>query len=423
MLRKLFLLLAFVPCMAFAQFDNHFENKTLRIDYYHFGTADTEQYALKEMMWEPVWGGSKTHLIDSLNYGTYMVVMMIPDSDIILYSRGYCTLFGEWQSTEEAQQTQKGFEETVLLPYPKEAVDIVFFSRSWEGEWIEKHRLSVDPASYFIAPAKQLGHPVFNAWIGNPDPSETVDIVILPDGYTHNEMEKFRKDCLFFVESLFKYAPYSRYRNSFSIRAVMVPSADSGVSKPGEHIYKNTALDFSFYTFDSERYLMSTNNKAIRDLAGQVPYDQIYVLVNTQKYGGGGIYNFYCSSASGNSFSSDIIIHEFGHGFAGLADEYYDDDTSYENFYNLEVEPWEPNITSLTDFGSKWQTMVGKDTPVPTPRNAGYDDRIGVFEGGGYCPKGMYSPKEDCLMKSFREHMFCEVCEKAIEKMILFYTE
>ena len=168
---------------------------------------------------------------------------------------------------------------------------------------------------------------------------------------------------------------------------------------------------------------MSTDNRDIRDLAGQVPYDQIYILVNTEKYGGGGIYNFYCSSASSNHFSGDVIIHEFGHGFAGLADEYYNDETGYDHMYNLAVEPWEPNITTMVDFSNKWGDMLNKKTPVPTPREPKYEQTIGVFEGGGYEPKGMYSPHMDCLMKTFKGHEFCPVCQRAIERMILYYSK
>ena len=236
-------------------------------------------------------------------------------------------------------------------------------------------------------------------------------------------MGKFVKDCDFFVKSLFSYAPYDRYRESFNVRGLMAPSEESGCTMPGDHIYKNTAMRFSFWTFDSERYCMSTDNRDIRDLAGQVPYDQIYILINTEKYGGGGIYNFYCSSAASNNYSADVIIHEFGHGFAGLADEYYTDETGYDHMYNLEVEPWEPNLTTLVDFSHKWGDLLDKKTPVPTPREKKYEQTIGVFEGGGYEAKGMYSPHMDCLMKTFKGHEFCPVCQRAIERMILYYSE
>ena len=224
------------------------------------------------------------------------------------------------------------------------------------------------------------------------------------------------------MKSLFNYEPYDRYRESFNVRGVMVPSEESGCTMPGDKVYKNTAMRFSFWTFDSERYCMSTDNRDIRDFAGQVPYDQIYILVNTEKYGGGGIYNFYCSSASSNNKSSDVIIHEFGHGFAGLADEYYYAGAS-EHMYNIALEPWEPNITSLVDFSNKWGDMIREGTPVPTPREKKNQSTIGVYEGGGYEPEGMYSPYMDCLMNTFKGHEFCPVCQRAIERMILYYSK
>ena len=419
-MKKFFLfLMTAMPCLAFAQFAAFFEDASLRLDYYVVGTDKTTEYCFKELIREPYWGGSKTNLIDSLGYGDYYVEMYDASNGKMLFSRGYCNLFGEWQTTDEAKRVTKGFEETVVMPFPKKEVDVVLGYKTWEGERREGFRMRVRPDDYFIrtAPANTL--PIYDAWIGNKDYSKAVDIVVLPEGYTQEEMGKFINDCNFFVKSLFAYHPYDKYKDRFNVRAVMAPSADSDVTMPGEHIYRNTAMNFSFWTFDSERYCMSTDSKSIRDLAGKVPYDQIYILINTQKYGGGGIYNFYCSSATGNSFSSDIIIHEFGHAFAGLADEYYDDDT-YEHMYNLDIEPWEPNITTK---GEKWADMIGKKTPVPTPATDKYKDVVGLFEGGGYEPKGMYRPMYDCLMKTFYGDVFCPVCVRAIEKMILYYSE
>lgn len=417
-----FLLTISFPFTSEAQYDVHFTNQQLRIDYYIFGNADTCYYALDKYVMEDTWGGTRKHLIDSLSYGDYMFEVLIHDSDIVIYSRGYCNLFGEWQSIQEAQNVTKGFNESVIMPYPKETVDVVFYQRDYDGIFIEKMRLTIDPDNYFIQNLPQQQYSILDVY-GDYAPEKAVDIVILPDGYTKEEMGKFVIDCNFFKECLFSYEPYKSYQDRFNIRAVMAPSLDSGISIPAEDIWKNTAIGCSFYTFDSERYCMSLNNQAIRNLAGLVPYDQIYILANTSKYGGGGIYNFYCVSSTDDNFSSDVIIHEFGHGFAGLADEYYDSSTSYEEFYNLNIEPWEPNLTTLVDFDSKWKDMVKKKTPVPTPENEKYIDEIGVFEGGGYEPKGMYRPKTDCLMKTFNGNKFCEVCHKAIEKMILYYTD
>ena len=422
-MKKLLFLLVLMPCMAFAQFDEWFTEASLRVDYTLTGNSNTTSFALKELIKEPYWSGSKTNLIDNLEFGNYIVRVYEPGTDHLLFSKGYQNLYGEWVTTTEAALVTKTFEESVIVPFPKKKIEVVLYRKDWENRLVEGMRLLVSPNDYFIRTADNLNLPVYDAWVGNEDVTKAVDIVILPEGYTQAEMGKFVKDCDFFVKSLFDYAPYDRYKQSFNVRGVMAPSQDSGCTEPGDRVYKNTVMRFSYWTFDSERYCMSTDNRDIRDLAGQVPYDQIYVLINSEKYGGGGIYNFYCSSAAGNSFSGDIIIHEFGHGFAGLADEYYDDTTTYGDMYNNDIEPWEPNITTLVNFDIKWKDMIGKKTPVPTPREPKYENTIGVFEGGGYEPEGVYSPHMDCLMKTFAGHVFCPVCQRAIERMILYYSE
>ena len=421
MKKTIFLWLALLPCMAWAQFDQYFTESSLRVDYCLTGNSTVTSFSLKELIHEPYWSGSKTNLIDTLEFGNYIVKVFEAGTDKLLFSKGYQNLYGEWQTTDEAKQVTKTFEESVIVPFPKVKIDIALFRKTWDGELVEGMRLTVNPDDYFIRNYDNLNLPVYAAWIGNRDITKAVDIVILPEGYTQAEMGKFIKDCDFFVKSLFNYEPYDRYRESFNVRGVMVPSEESGCTMPGDKIYKNTVMRFSFWTFDSERYCMSTDNRDIRDLAGQVPYDQIYILVNTEKYGGGGIYNFYCSSASSNNKSSDVIIHEFGHGFAGLADEYYYAGAS-EHMYNIALEPWEPNITSLVDFSNKWGDMIREGTPVPTPREKKYKSTIGVYEGGGYEPEGMYSPYMDCLMNTFKGHEFCPVCQRAIERMILYYS-
>ena len=423
MKKSLLFLFTLLPMMAWAQFDQYFTESSLRVDYVLTGNNKTTAFSLKELIHEPYWSGSKTNLIDDLEFGNYIVKVYEAGTDHLLFSKGYQNLYGEWTTTPEALTLTKSFEESVIVPFPKVKIDIALLRKTWEGELVEGMRFTVSPDDYFIRDYDNLGLPIYDAWIGNKDITHAVDIVILPEGYTQAEMGKFIKDCDFFVKSIFDYAPYDRYRESFNVRGVMAPSVESGCTMPGDHVYKNTVMRFSFWTFDSERYCMSTDNRDIRDLAGQVPYDQIYILVNTEKYGGGGIYNFYCSSASSNSFSGDVIIHEFGHGFAGLADEYYYDETGYDHMYNLALEPWEPNLTTLVDFSNKWGDMLDKATPIPTPREKKYEQTIGVFEGGGYEPKGMYSPHMDCLMKTFKGHEFCPVCQRAIERMIQYYSK
>ena len=401
------------------EYDRYFTDNQLRIDYYLFGNADTVAYAFDKLVKEPKWGGPRVQLIDNMNYGMYSIEVSLPDSDVVLYSHGYCLLFGEWQTTDEATKICKGFHESVVIPFPKEPVEVTFYAKTDHLEAVEMMKILVDPNDYFIKPAPKLPYPIYDVY-GNYPAEQAVDIVLLPDGYTEQEMGKFINDCQFFVKSLFSYAPYDRYQDRFNVRAVMVPSQESDITMPGDGLYRNTALSCSFWTFDSERYCMTYDNETMKTLAGQVPYDQIYILANTKKYGGGGIFNSYCVSTTGNSYSSDVIIHEFGHGFAGLADEYAYDGTDN---YNLEVEPWEPNITTLVDFGSKWQDMIGKRTPVPTTVDKKYEKTVGVYEGAGYQLHGIYRPMIDCLMNTFNGNKFCPVCERAIERMIKYYTE
>ena len=400
-------------------YDKYFTDNQLRIDYYMIGNTDTIMYAVDKFVKEPVWGGPRVQLIDDMNYGRYIFEVTLPDSDVILYSHSYCTLFGEWRSSIEATKITKGFHESVVMPFPKETVEVTFFARDERNEFIEQMRITVDPTDYFISPAPKLPYAIYNVY-GDYPVENAVDIVLLPDGYTEQEMGKFINDCQFFVKSLFSYEPYNRYQDRFNIRAVMVPSQDSDITMPGDKLYRNTALSCAFWTFDSERYCMTYDNETVKTIAGQVPYDQIYILANTKKYGGGGIFNSYCVSTTGNSYSSDVIIHEFGHGFAGLGDEYA---YAGSDSYDITIEPWEPNITTLVDFDSKWKDMIGKKTPIPTPVEKKYENTVGVYEGAGYQLNGIYRPMIDCLMNTFYGKKFCPVCERAIERMIKHYTE
>lgn len=412
----------FLSVQVVAQFDRFFENRTMRMDYYHSGSHDTQQYAFDELIAEPYWGGSKTNLIDTFIYGNYCVKVFNLATDSLLYSRGYNTLFGEWQTTDESKNTQRSFSESVVFPFPKQPVKVVLYARNWNGVMEPQMEYVADPANYFIKQDRRLVYPYFEAYkSGNP--AEKVDIVILPDGYTEEEMGLFVADCNKFTEGLFQFAPYNKNKDKFNIYGVWAPSEQSGNDIPADGVWKKTILHTSFYTFNSERYCMTYDDKSVRDLAANAPYDQIYILVNTEKYGGGAIYNYYNVSVNSNEKAAKIFIHELGHGFVGLADEYYDSSTSYNDFYNLTVEPWEPNITTLVDFGSKWQDMVKKKTPIPTPDTDEYIKKVGAFEGGGYVAKGMYRPKHDCLMKTFAGDDFCPVCEKAIQDMIDFYSK
>jgi len=403
-------------------FDELFYDKTLRVDYFHTGNSESDSYSIDELIEEPFWGGSKVNLIDIFNYGKYKVEVFDQASGIMIYSRTYTTLFNEWQTTDEADQTTKSFSESFVLPFPKNPVRLEFYSRNKLNELIKKYEYNIDPESYFINSERSAKYKNFEVMISG-EPAKKVDIVIIPDGYTNEEMDKFKLDCDRFAEYLFGNTPFKENKDKFNIWGIMAPSEDSGTDIPAKNIWVNTVVGTTFYTFDLDRYLMTRANKDLRTIASYAPYDQIYIMVNFTKYGGGSIYNFYSVCVSDNRYSDYIFVHEFGHGFASLGDEYSTSDVTYEDFYSTEVEPLDPNLTTLINFESKWKDLVEESTPIPTPNTEEYKNKVGAFEGGGYMKKGIFRPTENCTMKSISVDNFCPVCKRAIQKMIDFYTK
>ena len=342
--------------------------------------------------------------------------------EALIYSKGFAPIFQEWQTTAEAKSISKAFYQVIRFPFPKQAVRLVIERRKFDGEFDAIYTTTINPSNYFIVREKPVPVDVENILLsGTPD--KKIDIAFLAEGYKASEMDKFVKDIRRLTDSLFAVKPFSEMKEYFNLYAVKSPSVDSGTDIPGDGVYANTAFNSSFYTFDISRYLTSSDMKSIHDQAASVPYDQLYVLVNSTRYGGGGFYNFLNLTTVDHALSPKVFIHEFGHGFAGLGDEYYNSEVAYENYYNLEVEPWEPNLTTLVNFASKWKDLVDKSTPMPTPRTADYTGKVGVFEGGGYMTKGIYSPAEDCRMKSNAPQDFCPVCQRAIRETILLNTK
>ncbi|MGL5683823.1 MAG: M64 family metallopeptidase [Marinifilaceae bacterium] len=417
----LFLLIGNIAAMASPNFDQYFYPKTLRMDVQHCGNSQEDYYYFEELLEEPYWGGSKTNLIDTMGFGNYMVKVFDEATNALIYSRGFNSLFGEWQTIDEAKTMNRCIAETVTMPFPRKNVRVEIWNRDRKGVFNKKFEHAVDVNSYFIKGDRRLLFPTADIHIV-ADPSNAVDIVLLAEGYTADEMEQFKQDCYKFAQGLFSFSPYKENKNKFNIRAVMSPSQQSGSDIPKDGVWKSTLFNSSFYTFDSERYIMTYDHKSLRDAAANVPYDFIYILANTDKYGGGAIYNHYGLSVSGNQQYAKVYVHEFGHLFLGLGDEYVGN-VSYNDMYPMDVEPWEPNLTTMVDFDSKWKDMLAQDTPVPTPIDAKDPDKLGVYEGGGYVAKGVYRPRPTCLMNVFSVNTFCPVCVKAIEKQIRFYTD
>ena len=399
-------------------FDQYFNSGSLRVDYFHSGNSEKEFISNDAMYHEPFWGGSKINLIDTFNYGHYKYEVYDSLTNSLIYSKGYSTLFGEWRYTDEAKNGWRTFSETVIMPQPKKAVKLVFYTRLKNMEWKVLYTRYIDPSSYMI---RKQDKKTQSTQIYKSGPSDKkVDIVLIAEGYTSEQQDKFAADANRFKDYFFSWSPFNKMKDRFNIWVVPVASLEEGTDIPGKNVWRNTAFDSHFYTFGTERYINTVNNKAVRDAASNVPYDQIYILVNTNKYGGAGIFNYYSICTVDNANSEFVFLHEFGHAFAGLADEYYSSDVAVEDFYDLNYEPWEPNITTLANFPSKWKALVDSNTPIPTLAKEDDKDLIGLFEGAGYVEKGVYRPRNECSMKSVRNNDFCPVCERAIIQMIDF---
>jgi hypothetical protein len=422
-LKFLFLTLV-IPFLTYSQidFNKYFRNESMRFDFLLGGNSNEEKVYPEQIKKEPYWAGSKKNLAEPFNYGNYRFRIFDVKSDSLLFSKGFSTLFEEWQSTAEAKEVDKTFYQTAIFPFPKRKFRLEIDSRQRDGNFKNIYKTETNPDNYFILNETLEKLETF-VILNSGKPENKVDIVILAEGYTAEEMEKFKEDAKRVTQYLFEEEPFKSEKEKFNVSAVLTPSLESGTDIPGENIYKNTRFNSTFYTFDVSRYLTTSDMKNILDAAAVVPYDHIYVLVNSDRYGGGGFYNFLSVCTADNSLTKEVFVHEFGHGFAGLGDEYYNSEVAYEDYYNLKVEPWEPNITTLVDFGSKWKSMVDESVEIPTPRSAKYNNTVGVFEGGGYMSKGIYSPFIDCRMKSNNAKGFCPVCAESIKKVIQYYSE
>lgn len=419
---RIIILLAPISAWGSSVFDDYFTSGVMRFDYLLSGNHDTAYVFPSAIKKEKIWGGSHNNLIDPHDYGTYRFRVFDEKSGNLIFLEGFCPLFQEWQSTAEAKTISRSFYQVLRFPFPKLAVRIEIDRRDREGKFRMVYSTVINPANDFIINEKPEPVSIKNLLVSG-DPAHKIDIAILAEGYTMAEMGKFLKDAKSLTNSLFRAAPYSKMKGYFNIYALKTPSIESGTDVPGEGIFRNTVFNSAFYTFGISRYLTTSDMKTIADKAAVVPYDQIIVLVNSTRYGGGGFYNYLNVCTAGNKLSPKVFIHEFGHSFAGLADEYYTSEVAYEDYYNLKIEPWEPNLTTLVDFSSKWKNMVDGTTPIPTPRFSDYPTKIGAFEGGGYVAKGIYSPMEDCRMKSNETPHFCPVCQKAIKEVIILNTK
>jgi len=462
-------------------FDKYFTNETLRVDYFHRGDAESEAVEIDQIYKYSNWAGSLVNLVDELNYGAYYHKIYDLESGELIYSKGFDSYFKEYQVSTPAIEGQvKQFHESAIVPFPKGKIIYKLEKSDKSGKYVEVFSQEIDP-NEAKAGLLDAGINVYTG-LNSGDSHVKADILIVGEGYTAEEDAKFQDDLKRFTEIFFKTEPCKSNKDKFNIRGVLKPSVDSGIDEPRAGIDKNTAVNATFNSMGSERYVLTEDNKSLRDIAGHAPYDALYIMVNSTRYGGGGIYNFYCVYTSDNINSDYLMVHEFGHSFFGLADEYYTSSTAYNDFYSPDYEPAEANITALQDPDNvKWKHLLSDGIELPTPwkkttfdsvdiawqtqraemndhiaelqksgaaaeevaqakaeydqkstqrekevqdymENSEFAGKVGAFEGAGYASTGLYRSSLNCIMFT-RTDYFCPVCREAMIEVIDSYAK
>jgi hypothetical protein len=472
------------PASGDGSFERDFEDATLRVDFHHTGNSEQEIVSVDRVYRQGPWAGPRSRLVDPFAYGAYLVEVRDTAEGVLLFSKGFDSYFGEYRTTGRANAgTRKTYHETVLLPFPTKPVELRYIARRRDGTKTELLRTTIDPSSTEIATEPPRSDTiVVEEHIGGP-PAGVLDIAIVGEGYRRADIDSFKADLSHAARALLGQEPFAANRERISVRGVLAVSADRGCDEPTRGTYRDTAIGATFNSLGSERYMLTEDNRSLRDIAANAPYDALVIMVNHDRYGGGGIYNTFCTFTAHSEWADYLLLHEFGHSFAGLADEYYSSSTAYNDFYPRGHEPVEANITALLDPETlKWRELVAPGTELPTPwgkeaydlEDAAYQKErkelneaiaaavrsgspedvvielkkkeqrhaadharwaqeylakaqgagaVGAFEGAGYSATGLYRPTLDCLMFSRRVQPFCPVCERAVEAMILRYSK
>lgn len=444
--------------------------QTMRLDYYHSGDASQEIFSVDRVVIEPLpWPGHPSQALDTSNLGKYFFEVRDAKTKQLLFSRGFASIYGEWETTDEAKSVKRTFQESLRFPAPAAPVEITLKKRDARNVFKDIWTTTIDPADQFIDRSKPVAPAGLITIQKAGEPENKVDFLILGDGYTAAEAKKFEADARRMTEVLFATSPFKEQRRNFNVWALCPPAAESGISRPSTGIYRDSPIGATYDAFGSERYILTFDNRALRRAAQFAPYEFIEVLVNGRTYGGGGIFNLYSTVAADNAFGNYVFVHEFGHHFAALADEYYTSSVAYAPAADR-VEPWEPNVTALLDVTTlKWRHLVSpfaNVTPIPTPWNKAefeaysaeiqkrraqlrkdkrpeeemealfkeelahelkmfaaekHFGQVGAFEGAMYEARGYYRPEIDCIMFS-RSDKFCRVCREAILRVIKMYS-
>ena len=406
------------------EFNEHFTDQTLRIDYIFSGNIDQQEISVDELNIIPGWYGKRQRLSEVPIEGNGQIIVRSHRTQEIIYRNSFSTLFQEWLSYDEAKTIRKAFQNIFLVPMPKDTADVTVVLKNNRREIMTEFTHMVVPNDILI---RRIGYQDVtpHETIQEAENSEhCIHIAYIAEGYTEAEMPIFLNDVKIANDALFDHEPFKSMKKRFHVTAVKAISAESGTSEPSQGIWKNTALHSHFDTFYSNRYLTTLHLKDLHNLLAGIPYEHIIVLVNTEQYGGGGILNSYNLSMTHHYLFKEVVVHEFGHSFGGLGDEYAYD---FEQIpmYPTDIEPWEPNLTTLKDFNGKWEHLIKKGTPIPTPLSKDPNTivkRVGLFEGAGYNLKGVYRACQDCRMRSNNVKDFCPACQLGLTRLIDFYT-
>ena len=440
---------------------------TMRLDYFHTGNAESELFSLDQVVIEPLpWTGNMHQPIDKTLRGKYMFEIVDPVSGKVAWSRSFSSIYGEWETTGEAREINRTFHESLRFPAQDKSFELVLKKRGDSNEFEEIWRHTIDPNDYMNHHESAMFADQVVAIHSSGDPAQKVDLLLLGDGYTAEEQDAFVAKAKELTEILFATSPFKERKDDFNIWAIAPAASASGVSRPSTNTYRDSPIGATYDSFRSKRYVLTFDNKAMRRIASSAPYDFIEILTNTETYGGGGIYGLFSTAVANSEWAPYLFVHEFGHHFAGLADEYYTSSVSYEGPANV-IEPYEPNVTALLDPKNlKWRHLVTPHTPIPTPwpkaefekhsyavqekrdemrtSNASesemnelfhytldysgklfaaneYRDVVGAFEGANYEAKGYYRSEQACIMFT-RINDFCRVCQGAISQVIDEYT-
>ena len=442
---------------------------TMRVDYYHTGNATEERFSLDRVVVEPLpWPGNPAKPIDTTDRGKYFFEVVDAATGRTLFSRGFSSIYGEWETTAEAKAAMRTFSESLRFPLVDRPARVVVKKRDAKNAFRNIWTLAVDPADKFIdrSGTTEAAGPLIKLQESG-DPADKLDLLILGDGYTAAERGKFERDARRLIAVLFSTSPFKERQRDLNVWGLVPASAVSGVTRPSQHVYKHTPLGTTYDVFDTERYVLTFENRTFRDIAANAPYDAVEILVNSATYGGGGIYGLYSTVAAGSMWAPYVFVHEFGHHLAGLADEYYGSDVAYLPAADR-TEPWEPNATALLDPKAlKWKDLVATDTPLPTPwpkedferytkaiqqrrrdvraanrpesemdllmreeqvrdtsvlGSGPYAGKVGAFEGANYEARGYFRPQADCIMFTRDQVPFCAVCRRAIASILDLYS-